>query len=146
LATPSASGVGGLVQFDHRADLRIANRLASVINARKPISKYAPCSLRFCTKIQGTFEGGPEVSGPGWDMRWARYSGLIAIPAGPGSIYSEIMGNSVAVAISNAYYPDNRTAADAVSKLGMQVGVDMAANVLKEFWPEIERRFRRQHR
>ena len=56
------------------------------------------------------------------------------------------LGNSVAVAISNAYYPDNRTAADAVSKLGMQVGVDMAANVLKEFWPEIERRFRRQHR
>jgi hypothetical protein len=30
-----------LIQFDHRADLRIANQLASVINARKPISKYA---------------------------------------------------------------------------------------------------------
>ena len=60
--------------------------------------------------------------------------------------YSEILGNSVAVAISNAYYSDNRTARDAVPKLGMQLGVDMAANVLKEFWPEIERKFRRQHR
>ena len=58
--------------------------------------------------------------------------------------YSEILGNSAAVAISNAYYADNRTAKDAAPKLGMQLGVDMAANVLKEFWPEIERKFRRQ--
>jgi hypothetical protein len=59
--------------------------------------------------------------------------------------YSEIIGNSTAVAISNAYYSDNRTAADAVSKLGMQLGVDMAANVLKEFWPELQRKLRRNH-
>ncbi len=60
--------------------------------------------------------------------------------------YSEIVGNSAAVAISNAYYVDNRTAMDATSKLGMQLGVDMAANVLKEFWPDLERKFRRRHR
>jgi hypothetical protein len=55
--------------------------------------------------------------------------------------FSEIVGNSTAVAISNAYYPDNRTAANAVSKLGVQLGVDMAANILKEFWPDINRKF-----
>jgi hypothetical protein len=60
--------------------------------------------------------------------------------------FSEILGNSTAVAISNAYYPDNRTASDAVSKLGMQLGVDMASNVLKEFWPEVERKLGRKHR
>ena len=59
--------------------------------------------------------------------------------------YSEIVGNSTAVAISNAYYQDNRTAADAVTKLGMQIGVDMASNVLKEFWPDVSRRFSRKH-
>jgi len=59
--------------------------------------------------------------------------------------YSEIVGNSVAVAISNAYYADNRNASDAVSKLGMQVGVDMAANILKEFWPDLERRLPWKH-
>jgi hypothetical protein len=58
--------------------------------------------------------------------------------------YSEVVGNSVAVAISNAYYVDNRTATDAVSKLGMQIGVDMASNILKEFWPDMERKFRRK--
>jgi hypothetical protein len=59
--------------------------------------------------------------------------------------FSEIVGNSAAVAISNAYYVDNRTAADAATKLGMQLGVDMASNVLKEFWPEIQRKFSRKH-
>jgi hypothetical protein len=60
--------------------------------------------------------------------------------------YSEILGNSAAVAISNAYYADNRTAGDAISKLGTQVGVDMAANVLKEFWPDVQRKFQRKRR
>ncbi len=60
--------------------------------------------------------------------------------------YSEIIGNSAAVAISTSYYADNRTAADAGSKLGMQLGVDMASNILKEFWPEIERKLGRRHK
>jgi len=59
--------------------------------------------------------------------------------------FSEIIGNSTAVAISNAYYADNRTAGDATSKLGTQIGVDMASNILKEFWPDLERKFRRKH-
>jgi hypothetical protein len=60
--------------------------------------------------------------------------------------YSEIVGNSAAVAISNAYYPDNRTAGNAVAKLGMQLGVDMCGNVMKEFWPDLQRKFRpRRH-
>jgi hypothetical protein len=60
--------------------------------------------------------------------------------------YSEIIGNSIAVAIPNAYYADNRDVGDAVSKLGMQLGVDMASNVLKEFWPDLLKKFRRKHR
>lgn len=60
--------------------------------------------------------------------------------------FSEVIGNSAAVAISNAYYADNRTASDAVSKLGMQLGVDMASNILKEFWPELQRTFLKRHR
>jgi hypothetical protein len=58
---------------------------------------------------------------------------------------SEIIGNSTAVAISSAYYPDNRSAVDASTKLGVQIGVDIAANVLKEFSPELNRAFSRKH-
>jgi hypothetical protein len=60
--------------------------------------------------------------------------------------YSEILGNSTAAAISTAYYQDNRTAADAVTKLGTQIGVDMAANVVKEFSSDLNRKFFRKHR
>ncbi len=60
--------------------------------------------------------------------------------------YSEILGNSTAVAISEAYYPDNRNVSDAATKLGLQIGVDMASNVLKEFWPDVNRMFSRKHR
>lgn len=59
--------------------------------------------------------------------------------------FSEIGGNSAAVAVSMAYYPENRDARDAVSKLGSQIGVDMVSNVLKEFWPDLERRISRRH-
>jgi hypothetical protein len=59
--------------------------------------------------------------------------------------YSEVIGNSTAVAISTAYYQDNRDVGDAVTKLGSQIGVDMAANVLKEFSSDINRKFFRKH-
>jgi hypothetical protein len=59
--------------------------------------------------------------------------------------YSEIVGNSTAVAISTAYYQSGRDAASATAKLGTQLGVDMAANILKEFWPEISHSLSRKH-
>lgn len=67
--------------------------------------------------------------------------------AGKGQFnFSEIGGNATAVAISNAYYRDDRTAANALSALGTQLGVDTGANILKEFWPEIDRALSRKHR
>jgi hypothetical protein len=86
-------------------------------------------------------------SGSGWS-RLGYAAGQIfwthTDSGGTGFNYSEVLGNSTAVAISNAYYQDNRTASDAVSKLGMQLGVDMASNILKEFWPDVTRKFSRK--
>ncbi|HWF09054.1 MAG TPA: hypothetical protein VG297_11365 [Bryobacteraceae bacterium] len=59
--------------------------------------------------------------------------------------FSEVLGNSAAVGVSMAWYPDNRNVGDAVSKLGVQLGVDMASNILKEFVPDVTRRFSRKH-
>ena len=53
---------------------------------------------------------------------------------------SELLGNSIAVAISNAYYPESRNAPDNLQKLALQCGTDALSNVLKEFWPDIKRR------
>jgi hypothetical protein len=54
--------------------------------------------------------------------------------------YSEWLGNGTAVAISQAYHPDNRTAVDATEFLLEQVGTDAISQVLKEFWPDIKRK------
>jgi hypothetical protein len=55
--------------------------------------------------------------------------------------YSEWVGNSFAVAISNAYYPDGRTAGNNVAKLIEQCSLDGLAQVMKEFWPDIKQKF-----
>lgn len=55
--------------------------------------------------------------------------------------YSEWIGNAAGVAISNAYYPDNRTFLDNGTKLLEQVGTDAVSQVLKEFWPDIKRKW-----
>ena len=58
--------------------------------------------------------------------------------------YSEVLGNATAAAISLSYYPDNRTAGTVASKLAIQLGIDMAGNVLKEFWPDVARKLSRK--
>jgi hypothetical protein len=60
--------------------------------------------------------------------------------------FSEIGGNSAAVAISMAYYPDHRDVSDGLTRLGTQLAVDMASNILKEFGPEIGHMFSRKHK
>lgn len=59
--------------------------------------------------------------------------------------YSELAGNATAAAISNAYYPDSRTAGDAAVRYGTQIGLDMGGNILKEFWPDLYDKLARKH-
>jgi hypothetical protein len=54
---------------------------------------------------------------------------------------SEWLGNATGVAISNLYYADSRTVSDSTSRLLQQVGTDAISQVLKEFWPDIKRKF-----
>jgi hypothetical protein len=55
--------------------------------------------------------------------------------------FAEVGGNAAAAAISNAYYPDTRSASDNAEKFAMQLGTDALSNVLKEFWPDVKRHF-----
>lgn len=59
--------------------------------------------------------------------------------------FSELLGNSTAAAVSTAYYPASRNVQSVATKFGVQIGVDMASNVLKEFWPDLNRMFGRKH-
>ena len=59
--------------------------------------------------------------------------------------YSEIVGNSLAVGISNAYYPGSRNAGGNFQKFTLQIATDAVSNVLKEFWPDVKRKLPLQH-
>jgi hypothetical protein len=58
--------------------------------------------------------------------------------------FSEWGGNSIAVAISNAYYPDTRTASNNAQRLLVACGTDAFSNILKEFWPDVKKRLKRK--
>jgi hypothetical protein len=60
--------------------------------------------------------------------------------------YSEVVGAATSVAVSNAYYPDGRTAGSNVTRYTEQLGFDAASNVLKEFWPSLKRKLPRKLR
>lgn len=53
--------------------------------------------------------------------------------------FSEIAGAGAAAAISNAYYPPQNTWVKTYQRWGTQVGLDGLFNILKEFWPDIDR-------
>jgi hypothetical protein len=50
----------------------------------------------------------------------------------------EILGNGIAAAAGNAYYPDGRSFPDTLERMGQQVGTDAISQVLKEFWPDVK--------
>jgi hypothetical protein len=54
---------------------------------------------------------------------------------------SEWMGNGTVAAIGNAYYPDARGFSPTMQRMGTQVGTDAISCVLKEFWPDIKRKW-----
>ena len=80
-------------------------------------------------------------TGGTWSRTAYALSRLFVTPTDSGGMtfnYSEWAGNATAPAISNVYYPDGRTAGANLGKLGMQIGLDGFALVLKEFWPDIQ--------
>jgi hypothetical protein len=59
--------------------------------------------------------------------------------------FSELIGNSSAAAISNFYYPESRTVSENSQKLALQLATDAISNVMKEFWPDVKRKYFNKH-
>jgi hypothetical protein len=54
----------------------------------------------------------------------------------------EILGNGLAALAGMTYHTQGRTAGDVLTQWGITyVGTDMVGQVLKEFWPDIKRKF-----
>jgi hypothetical protein len=58
---------------------------------------------------------------------------------------AELVGNATGTALSNAWYPDTRTATDNAEKYATALATDAFSQVLKEFWPDVKRRFFKHH-
>jgi hypothetical protein len=83
-------------------------------------------------------------SGGTWSRTAYAFSRIFVTHSDSGRLrfnYSEWVGNSFATAISNAYYPDGRTAGANAAKLVEQCSIDGLGQVLKEFWPDIKQKF-----
>jgi hypothetical protein len=52
---------------------------------------------------------------------------------------SELAGNAAVNALTTLYYPESRSAHEALERYAMQIGNDMIANFLAEFMPDIKR-------
>jgi hypothetical protein len=57
--------------------------------------------------------------------------------------FSEWLGTASTVVLGNTYHPDNRRGfAPAAERVGYAILQDMGFDVLREFWPEISKKFR----
>ncbi|HZR23993.1 MAG TPA: hypothetical protein VFA59_10425 [Vicinamibacterales bacterium] len=81
-----------------------------------------------------------RAEGSGWS-RFEYSVGQIVLTHGDGGKtqfnVSELLGNATAVGVANAYYPGSHKLSANLSKLAIQLAVDAAANVLKEFAPDL---------
>jgi len=62
--------------------------------------------------------------------------------------YSEVFGAGMAATISDyGYHPSgNQSAGNVANVWGTQMGLDYMTYMLKEFWPDLRRRFEKKHR
>jgi hypothetical protein len=54
---------------------------------------------------------------------------------------AEVGGNAMAAAIGNAYYPGERNLGDNFQRFYTQMATDAFSQILKEFWPDIRRKY-----
>ena len=80
---------------------------------------------------------------------WYAFSRIVITRSDAGKAqfnYSEILGSAVAAGISTySYHPhDDKTLANTAKVWGTQIAYDSLTYVVKEFWPDIRRKLRKQ--
>jgi hypothetical protein len=60
--------------------------------------------------------------------------------------FAEVIGNGTATLIGWSYYTDTRDAPDYFQAFGTQLATDAISQVLKEFWPDVKRRYFHHHK
>ena len=90
------------------------------------------------------FRLGPERGGGVWKRAVYAATRILVTKTDRGNLafnYSEVLGNATVAAIGNAYYPHERRLGDNVERMGQQLATDALSQVLKEFWPDIKKKW-----
>jgi hypothetical protein len=58
---------------------------------------------------------------------------------------NEFVGNALAAGVTMSYHPHERTLGDGVGQMTTFILTDTAGQVMKEFWPDIKRKFFTRH-
>jgi hypothetical protein len=58
---------------------------------------------------------------------------------------SEFLGNGIVASLGNLYYPDDTGLRYTAQRMFTQIGTDAIDNILKEFWPDVKRKWQRWH-
>lgn len=58
---------------------------------------------------------------------------------------AEMSGNAIGAGIATAYYPGERRLGDVVQRFYSQMATDAVSQILKEFWPDIKRKYFHRH-
>jgi len=59
--------------------------------------------------------------------------------------FAEVIGNSMSAGLGNAYYPGETHLSDNVGRLATYLATDALSQVLKEFWPDVKRKYFSHH-
>jgi hypothetical protein len=60
--------------------------------------------------------------------------------------FAEVSGNAISAAVGNAYYPHERKLGDNFERFYSQMATDAFSQILKEFWPDIKRKYFSHHK
>jgi hypothetical protein len=59
--------------------------------------------------------------------------------------FAEFIGNGSVASIGNAYYPDAKGFDPTMQRMFTPIGTDAISQVLKEFWPDVKRKWFHKH-
>lgn len=89
---------------------------------------------RYFRKVNGSFRG----------RLWYASTRVLVTHTDKGTQrfnFSEFLGNGTVASLGNWYYPDARGFDATMQRMFTQIGTDAISNVLKEFWPDIKRKW-----
>jgi len=86
--------------------------------------------------------------GSKWGRAWYAATRVFVNPNDHGKMtvnFAELVGNGISAEIGNFYYPGERKPMDNIQRWYTSIATDSFSQVLKEFWPDIKRKYFKRH-